>query len=126
LPGICEGNPETTVFAHLNGAVFGKAAGMKAHDIAGCFADYACHTYLDTGHSTNPRITDLELSQALLRAVVGTWVVLIEDGVISVPLDTVTPLMERPIRPRKPKAQRTKINSRPFYFNPKLHDKDMK
>jgi len=31
----CNGNPETTVFAHLNGAAFGKGKGQKAHDIAG-------------------------------------------------------------------------------------------
>lgn len=123
----CNESPQTVVFCHLNGAAFGKAAGMKAHDIAGFFGCSNCHSYYDTGHGTNPRMTDLELSQALLRAVVGTWVVLIEDGVISVPLDQVAPLMERPIRPRKPKAQRTKIQSRGFSRPVTLlHDKDMK
>lgn len=119
LPGICGHNPETTVFAHLNGHAFGKGAGNKAHDIAGFFADEACHRYYDVGHGTKPVISDLELSQALLRAVVNTWVILINDGVIVVPQDVSTPLMDRPVKPRKPKAQRKAIPSRPFNRKPK-------
>lgn len=110
LPGICSHDPATTVFAHLNGSAFGKGAGMKAHDIAGCFADYSCHTYLDTGHGTNPQMTDLELSQALLKAVVGTWVILVQDGIIVVPMDAPKP--PKAIT-RKPAGQRAKIASGP-------------
>lgn len=111
LPGICGHDPETTVFSHLNGHAFGKGAGVKAHDFAGVFADYCCHTYLDVGHGTNPIISDLELSQALLKGVIGTWLILIEDGIIHVPQDIVTPMMDRPTKPRKPKEQRKAIPS---------------
>lgn len=114
LPGICQHDPETTVFCHLNGSAFGKGGGLKAHDIAGFFGDDACHRYYDVGHGTNPIISDLELSQALIKAVVNTWVILVNDGVIVVPLDPVTALMDKPVKPRKPISQRVKIVSRGF------------
>lgn len=104
LPGICGHNPETTVFAHLNS--HGKGMGMKTHDFAGVFADYECHRYLDVGHGTHPQMSDLELSQALLKAVIGTWLVLIEDHVIIVPID---PKPAKTIKPRLPAEKRTAI-----------------
>lgn len=110
----CNESPHTVVFCHLNGAAFGKSAGMKAHDIAGFFGCSNCHSYYDTGHGTNPRMTDLELSKALLKAVVNTWVILVNDGIIIAPLDPVTPTMERPVKARKPIEQRGKIPSRGF------------
>lgn len=116
LPGICNHNPETTVWAHLNGAAFGKGAGVKAHDIAGFPACSDCHFAYDQ-HKTG--LTDAELSQALLRAVVNSWVMLIERGIVIVPLDAETPLMDRPVKPRKPADQRKKIASRPFNRKPK-------
>ena len=46
LPGICNNDPATTVWAHLNG--FGKGMGMKTHDILGFPACSACHAAFDT------------------------------------------------------------------------------
>lgn len=114
LPGICNHNPETTVFCHLNGPVFGKGMGLKAHDIAGFFGCAECHIYYDRGHRTLPKIADLALQQALLKAVVNTWVILINDGVIFVPQDAETPASERPVKVRKKPSSR-KIPSRPFF-----------
>ncbi|HCE21893.1 MAG TPA: DUF1364 domain-containing protein, partial [Hyphomonas sp.] len=45
LPGICNGNPETTVWAHVNG--FGKGMGVKTHDLLGFPACSACHAAYD-------------------------------------------------------------------------------
>ena len=111
LPGICNHNPETTVWAHLNGAAFGKGGGIKAHDIAGFPACSECHFAYDQ-HKTG--LTDADLADVLLRAVVNSWVMLIERGIVIVPLDPVTPLMDKPIKARKPVSQRTKIKSRGF------------
>lgn len=106
LPGICNFNWETTVWAHLNGAAFGKGAGVKAHDIAGFPACSDCHFAYD---QRKTGLTDAELSQALLRATVGAWVMLIERGIVIVPLDAKTPANERPVKPRKPRNERAKI-----------------
>jgi len=55
LPGICNGNPETTVLCHLpDGSGTGKMGGKSA-DIHGVFGCSACHDEIDrrTMH-TNP------------------------------------------------------------------------
>lgn len=108
LPGICNHNPETTVWAHLNGAAFGKGGGIKAHDIAGFPACFSCHTAYDQ-HKTG--LTDAELAEALLRAVVNSWVMLIDRGIVIVPIDAEVQMMDKPVRPRKPKSERKAIPS---------------
>lgn len=116
LVGFCANDPETTVFAHLNGAAFGKGAGIKAHDIAGFFACHKCHMAYDLHSYT---ITGEEL----LRAVIGTWLILIRDGIIKVPLDKPK---EHKAKARKPRDQRAPIRSsktipsRPFPQRGKL------
>jgi hypothetical protein len=45
LPGICNFNPETVVFAHLNGVRFGHGVGKKTK--WGCYACSDCHRELD-------------------------------------------------------------------------------
>jgi hypothetical protein len=111
VPGICNHNPDTTVWAHLNGASFGKGSGIKAHDVAGFPACSNCHFAYDQ-HKTG--LSDGDLNALLLRAVVGSMVMLIERGIIIAPLDIETGLMDRPVKPRKPKSQRAKIPSRKF------------
>lgn len=107
LPG-CNCDPETTVFAHLNGAAFGKGMGQKASDIAGMFAGYECHRMYDLHEHS---LSDAELNAALLKAVIATWEILIRDGIIIVPQDAPK---EHVPKPRKPKSERKAINSRPF------------
>lgn len=46
IPGVCNGNPETTVLAHIRHS--GNAGiGMKPPDISGAFACSACHDAID-------------------------------------------------------------------------------
>lgn len=106
LPGICNRNPETTVFCHLNGAYAGKGIGQKAHDIAGFFGCSDCHRHYDTGGG----VSDSDL----LRAVIRTWIVLAEDQVIIVPRDVEAPTLSKRIKPRKPKDERKSVQSSPF------------
>jgi len=47
IPGICNGNPETSVWAHSNELIHGKGRGIKAHDIFGCIACSDCHDAVD-------------------------------------------------------------------------------
>lgn len=43
IPGVCNGNPETTVFAHNNGA----GVGIKADDWDGADMCSSCHDVFD-------------------------------------------------------------------------------
>lgn len=114
FPGICNGNPETTVWCHLNGHAFGKGAGIKAHDVLGFAGCSSCHAYLDTGHGTKPLISTDTLLECVLSAVCESYVRLITSGVITVPLDPERLSSDRPVPARKPPAERAKIQSAPM------------
>jgi hypothetical protein len=114
FPSICNGNPETTVWAHLNGHTFGKGMGIKAHDVLGFHACADCHAYYDVGHGTKPVLTTEELLACVLDAVCATYVRLIRMGVVVVPIDISTPAAQRPAKARKPPEQRASIPSRPM------------
>jgi uncharacterized CHY-type Zn-finger protein len=43
LPGLCNHNPETVVFAHLNGG----GMGIKKSDLQGAYACFSCHDEVD-------------------------------------------------------------------------------
>jgi len=45
LPGICNGNPETVVFAHLNKVRFGSGRGIKSD--FGAYSCSSCHDSVD-------------------------------------------------------------------------------
>ena len=109
LPGICNSNPETTVWAHLNGAAFGKGMSIKAHDVLGFHACSDCHSYYDTGHGTEAWLDDATLLECLLSAVCETWVRLIKAGIVFVPEDTHR---DPKPKPRKPRDQRKPIPAR--------------
>jgi len=47
LPGICNYDPSTVVWAHSNRSADGKGIGYKASDEAGAYACYACHCVYD-------------------------------------------------------------------------------
>jgi hypothetical protein len=109
FPGICNGNPETTVWAHLNGGAFGKGLGVKAHDVLGFHACFACHSYLDVGHGTRPILSNDTLLECVLSAVCETYVRLIRAGIVIVPQDVAAP---KTIKSRKPRAERKAIPHR--------------
>ncbi len=110
----CNGDPQTTQFAHCNGAAFGKGAMHKAHDIAGLDACSDCHFYVDVGHGTKPLISDDEFWRLMLRGVVETMVDRVRRNIVIVPLDPERLSHDKPTPPRKPPEQRRKIPARPF------------
>lgn len=73
----CNGNPETTVLAHIRNSAF-CGVGMKPHDIMGLFACSSCHDALD-GRS-NIECTDYDV----LRAHLETLDILLREGIIFV------------------------------------------
>ena len=46
VPGVCNGDSETVVLAHLNGAGIGR----KQEDHKGAFSCSSCHSWLDGGY----------------------------------------------------------------------------
>lgn len=104
LPGICNNDPATTVWAHLNG--FGKGMGMKTHDILGFPACSSCHAAYDTGKDRSKYVGDA------LRALCETLVALVLSGVVSVPRDKETPAHERPVKQRKARVDRQPVTKR--------------
>lgn len=109
FPGVCCADPETTVWAHLNGTKFGKGAMLKAHDILGFHACYACHFYYDVGHGTRPLFSNEDLIGYVLAAVCETYVRLVRAKIIIVPLDPERLSNDKPTKPRKPVGERAKI-----------------
>lgn len=80
LPGICNGNPETTVGAHFRmpGA---SGMGIKSPDLFIAWACSSCHDAID--RRTN---TDLErdyVRLAHLEGMVRTQLVLVTEGIIT-------------------------------------------
>jgi len=78
VPGICNGNPETTVLAHLNGG----GMGTKARDIHGAFCCSACHEWLDGGYVQTGTFRDTR-DLYHLEGIVRTQRILIEQGLIE-------------------------------------------
>jgi hypothetical protein len=49
VPGVCRGGLDTTVAAHSNLSIHGKAGARKADDHYSAWACAACHYWLDQG-----------------------------------------------------------------------------
>lgn len=80
LPGICNGNTETTVLAHLRMAGI-TGIGQKAPDLFGAFACSACHDAIDRRTSAFLAGTDLHLE--FLEAIIRTQYYLLNKGLIK-------------------------------------------
>lgn len=81
IPGICNGNPETTVFAHLPG---NKGTGTKNHDIFGVYACNKCHDWID-GRGGESEYEDwLDRHEQMLRALQETQIKLYQKGLLRV------------------------------------------
>ena len=78
IPGICNHNPETTVFAHLGGG----GMGTKKRDLFGSFCCSSCHDAIDgrtkvvNGYSRN----EIELMHYQGMERTQNW--LIENGIL--------------------------------------------
>jgi len=80
IPDICNGNPETTVFAHLPG---NKGIGTKNHDLFGVYACSDCHDWAD-GRKKSKYDDRLVEEEQFLRALQETIIQLYQQGLIEV------------------------------------------
>lgn len=80
LPGICNGNPATTVLAHYR-LIGISGMGFKANDLCGAWACHNCHDAVD-----GRRYRDLDRNYARLchlEGVIRTQSELIEEGKVQ-------------------------------------------
>jgi hypothetical protein len=78
IPGVCNGDPATTVLAHLNGG----GMGMKRPDTSGAWVCSACHDAVD-GRTVHDPYSWEELSEMHLQGVIRTQEQLIREGKIK-------------------------------------------
>lgn len=110
IAGVCTGDTETTVPAHIRDRHAGR--GQKASDLSVADACFACHAKFD-GQAGEPLSREEWLFYAL-RGLQETLERRVELGLLFVPQDIVTPRSAKPTPPRKPADQRAKIKSRGF------------
>ncbi len=78
IVGVCNGNPETTVFAHKGGG----GMGMKSNEIHGVYSCSACHDEYD---GRTRKIKDrLAVEIDFYDGMVRTQLILIKKGLIKV------------------------------------------
>lgn len=82
LPGICNHNPQTTVFCHLPG--LGKSHASKVSDLHGSFGCSACHDAIDRHTYHLHGLTDAMVLDAMLRGLCETQARMIGLGVIKI------------------------------------------
>lgn len=79
IPGICNGNPETTVLAHYRMAGI-CGVGMKPHDLLGAWACSSCHDEIDR---RTRRIDADSAAMAHLEGVLRTQSILLKEGKVA-------------------------------------------
>jgi hypothetical protein len=80
---ICNGNPETTILAHIPDGNGGMA--LKGHDISACFACSSCHDAIDGRHPYFQQGNNRDhYHWYLMRGLNRTLVAWIESGLINV------------------------------------------
>ncbi|WP_237858068.1 DUF1364 domain-containing protein [Pseudomonas sp. PGPR81] len=80
IPGVCNGNPETTVLAHyrLAGTC---GVGIKPNDLQGAWSCSACHDAVDSRSKTTFSLEELRLMH--LEGVVRTLNILVSEGRVA-------------------------------------------
>lgn len=78
IPGICNGNAETTVLAHIPSEQ--KAMGIKSDDWNACFSCSACHDAID-----QHRLSKEEELRTILRAMQRTQRIWFVSGLMTFP-----------------------------------------
>lgn len=83
IPGVCNRDPATTVWAHSNCAEHGKAVGMKFDDRFGAYACYACHMVYDRQHPRPAGMTKEDVDARFFAGMVRSRSILEMKGLIK-------------------------------------------
>lgn len=85
LNNVCNGDPSTTIWAHIRSIRYGAGKGIKPPDLIGLYACHDCHSALDkrTRKDKTGKLLDYEFVK--LRAMEGhleSLMILWEEGII--------------------------------------------
>lgn len=83
IPGVCNFDPETTVWAHANGLAAGKGGGLKSPDALGTYACSACHDLIDGRGPRPPWMMRHDVLLAFHEGHQRSFIKLIEKGLVS-------------------------------------------
>lgn len=81
LIGVCNSDPETTVWSHYPGHAGDRGMGTKSMDLAGCYSCSACHDAVD-GRTHFPGLGSLDLRLAWHEAHLRSLVRLAQKGLL--------------------------------------------
>lgn len=81
VPGVCNGNPETTVLAHFRLTGTRCGTGLKPHDLQAAWACSACHDAVDARSKTEFSRDELRVMH--MEGVVRTIDILISEGKVA-------------------------------------------
>lgn len=81
IPGVCNGNTETVVWAHANSLQFGKGIGMKTHDLLGAYACQCCHDVYDRRIKTTHERAFIE--SCFMEGHMKSLRILIDEGLVK-------------------------------------------
>ena len=79
---VCNGNPETSVWAHINSIRWGAGRGIKGPDICGAIACSSCHDIIDGRVYTTIARDNIKLSA--LEGHMESIAMLDRDGIIGI------------------------------------------
>jgi len=82
VPGVCNGNPETTVLAHYRLAGT-SGMGCKPNDFQDAWACSACHDYVDGRRGSRRADDRLVARQLHAEGVMRTQDILIREGKVA-------------------------------------------
>lgn len=83
IPGICDGDNETTVLAHLNNKrLFGVGTGQKVPDIFGAHSCHSCHEVVDGRFNTDFHSAE-SIKEMFYEGVFRTQNILLKEGKIK-------------------------------------------
>lgn len=83
IPGVCNGDRETVVWAHSNERSAGKGMGLKARDEEGCYACHTCHATYDRQIPRPPGLTKEDVDVYFARGKHISRQILVRLGLIS-------------------------------------------
>jgi hypothetical protein len=81
VPGVCNGNPETTVLAHFRMSGTRCGVGLKPNDLQGAWACSSCHDAIDGRRKTEFKSDELRVMH--LEGMVRTIDILVGERVIA-------------------------------------------
>lgn len=82
LPGICDGDPEKTIWSHARWPWAGKGGATKAFCLNGCFACVACDSVFDGQRKPPPGVSRETVDLAWMRGHFVSLLRLAERGLV--------------------------------------------